>query len=126
MDAMKEALKRKMQDKKPMLEIAIGLGKPVPDQDYANGQIEGDAIDSKKLQEEEGLAPEIEDEGKLHELAEEEMMEGEMPHKEMILKALSDGADHKGRTAMGLRERVADKAKAGLHDLKNKGTKKAY
>ena len=129
---MKEALKRKMQEqgsKKPGLEIAIGVGKPKPDLEYAGEQTEGDAIkempiDKKKVIEENDLAPESsEDEGQelgmeqqegskldkllAHESGEEDLLQ-------QILQAIADRSATSGRGPMGLAERAAQGAKGKL------------
>jgi len=124
MDAYKDALKRKMEEKggmkKPALEIAIGIGKPQLDQEYADGQIEGDAIDDKKMREENDLAPEANEMVGLEK--EEEGMEEEMDPDmhQKILAALADGSEHSGRGPMGLKERAAHGAKQQMLKMKMK------
>lgn len=136
MQAMKEALKRKMQEhqsgKKPALEVAIGIGKPKPDLEQGqDGMTEGDALemmDKKKLQEENDLAPESnEDESqelgieqqegsKLDQLLGHESSEDQT--LQQILQALADRSPTSGRGPMGLAERAAVGAKGKLGMMK--------
>jgi hypothetical protein len=123
MDAMKEALKRKMMEhqsgKKPNLEIAIGI--PKPDKEYADSNEEGDPLlDEKRLKEENDLAPESDEDemgeasqmGQLvnHEKGEDDMLR-------QILAALSDRS-MPGRESNGLAERAAMGAKAKLNGMR--------
>lgn len=131
MDAMKEALKRKMMSAqsgaKPDLAIMIDAGKPVPDQEMVGQKTEGDAItpfDKKKLQEENDLAPESDEsmeegqEGaKLDALIQHEQGEGDILRQ--ILTALS-GSGSQGREPNGLGERAAVGARAKLQGLMKK------
>lgn len=111
MDAMKEALKRKMLEAK-------GKGSPVPDQEIApGGEIEGDAlVDEKKLKEENDLAPEIEDEGEDQAMLGAEL--GEQDLLKQILAALSDRSPTAGRGPNGLAERAAMGARGKLDSMK--------
>lgn len=132
MDAMKEALKRKMMSAqsgaKPDLAIMIDAGKPVPDQEMVGQKTEGDAItpfDKKKLREENDLAPESDESGleegqegsKLDALVQHEQGEGDLLRK--ILTALS-GSGSQGREPNGLGERAAVGARAKLQGLMKK------
>lgn len=131
MDAMKEALKRKMMSAqsgaKPDLAIMIDAGKPVPDQEMVGKKTEGDAItpfDKKKLQEENDLAPESDESmeegqegGKLDALMQHEQGEGDLLRQ--ILTALS-GSGSQGREPNGLGERAAVGARAKLQGLMKK------
>jgi len=131
MDAMKEALKRKMMSTqsgaKPDLAIMIDAGKPKPDQDYVGDKTSGDALtpfDKKKLQQENDLAPESDEMGmedqegsKLDALMEHEKGEGDILRQ--ILTALSDSGSQ-GRSPNGLGERAAMGAKAKLQGLMKK------
>jgi len=113
---------------KPGLEIAIGLGKPKPDQEHADGQVEGDAMDymdKKKMQEENDLAPEAhEAEG---EMVEQSKMDKVLEHEgeehdmlKQILSALADKGMGGGRPASSLGERAAVGAKAKLGAMMKK------
>lgn len=123
MDAMKEALKRKMQEhqsgKKPDLEVSIGVGKPQIGAEYSEG--EGDSlIDEKRLREENDLAPESDEDemgeaSQIGELVNQE--KGESDILRQILAALSDRS-MPGRESNGLAERAAMGAKAKLQGMK--------
>lgn len=132
MDALKEALKRKLGGKKPGMEIEIEMeGKPVPDQEFADGKMQGDAITEAKEKEEGGLAPDLEnyqgkvgekelaEEGQFNQIAEEEGKEGQVDEAMMqkILGAIGDRG-MQGRGPMGLAERAAMGAKGKLAEMK--------
>lgn len=133
MDAFKEALKKKLHGKgaKPMVEIEMEFGKPYPDQEHADGQVEGDAITEAKKKEESGLAPELKDfqgqvgekelaqEAEFNKVAEEEGKEGQVNEAMMqqILSAIGDRG-MQGRGPMGLAERAAQGAKGKLAQMK--------
>lgn len=96
MDALKEALKRKLMggDKHPLVEVEIGKH-----DDKAEGEKNGKDV-----------APEVGDEG-AQDMQGADQMGVDMDPKHMeILQALMDHG-HGGRDAGGLNERVADKAK---------------
>lgn len=107
MDAMKDALKRKMMTAKQ--------GGPVIDQEVAGKKIEGDAIDTTRIQQENEMAPEVEDEAQ----GEDEQAEMNVETEEnallkQILAALSDRGMTGARAPSGLAERAAIGAKAKL------------
>jgi hypothetical protein len=114
MDAMKEALKRKMQEGKGK---PMGMGMPKPDLEKADGQTEGDPFDEKLMREENDLAPELEGE----EPEEKQEMSQELEENDLlrqILAAISDRGNTSGRGPMGLAERAAESAKGKLAGMK--------
>jgi len=135
MDAFKEALKKKLQEKGkgPMLEIEMEMGKPVPDVEHADHKMEGDAYMMNKEKEESGLAPDLEvenyqgkvgekelaEEGEYNKVAEEEGKEGQVDKGMMqqILSAIGDRG-MQGRGPKGLAERAAMGAKGKLAEMK--------
>ena len=107
MDAMKDALKRKMMTAKQ--------GGPVVDQEIVGAKVEGDPMDMQRIKDENEMAPEVEDEGEIEGEQQEIAAEGsEQDLLRQILAALSDRGMTGARAPNGLAERAAMGAKSKL------------